>query len=185
MLQDPINLSSPTQLAILFYDVLKCPVVNKKTPRGTGEEDLKAIKNILKLSLCDLLLERRELVKLLTTYIDAIPELAKRWPDGRVRTHFNQYGAATGRLSSSDPVNFQNIPSHAKEIRLLFKAKDNYRIIALENNSYTVSIFDSVETPQGFIPASSIKVNDDLLIDNKYVKIKNIVKANNNCIIYV
>lgn len=185
MLQDPINLSSPTQLAILFYDVLKCPVVNKKTPRGTGEEDLKAIKNILKLSLCDLLLERRELVKLLTTYIDAIPELAKRWPDGRVRTHFNQYGAATGRLSSSDPVNFQNIPSHEKSIRMLFRAKESYRVVEPENNSYTVSNIDSVETPQGFISANKIKINDDLLIDNNIVKIKNIVKLDNNYIIYV
>lgn len=185
MLQDPINLGSPIQLAILFYDVLKAPVVNKKSPRGTGEDDLKAIDKALKLPLCELLLERRELVKLLTTYIDAIPELAKKWPDGRVRTHFNQYGAATGRLSSSDPINFQNIPSHSKEIRLLFKAKDDYRIVELENNSYIVSNIDSVETPQGFIPASKIKITDNLLIDNNVVKIKNIVKSDNNYIIYV
>lgn len=105
-LTDPINLASPTQLAILFYDVLKCPIVNKKTPRGTGEDELKEIAKKLNISFCDLLLERRECVKLLTTYIDAIPELSKRWPDKRVRTHFNQYGAATGRLSSSDPINF-------------------------------------------------------------------------------
>lgn len=185
MLQNPINLSSPTQLAILFYDVLKAPVVNKKSPRGTGEEDLKAIDKALKLPICELLLERRELVKLLTTYIDAIPELAKKWPDGRVRTHFNQYGAATGRLSSSDPINFQNIPSHEKSIRMLFQAKEGYRVVEPENNSYTVSNIDSVETPQGFIPANNIKINDDLLIDNNIVKIKNIVKSDNNYIIYV
>lgn len=185
MLQNPINLSSPTQLAILFYDVLKAPVVNKKSPRGTGEEDLKAIDKVLKLPICELLLERRELVKLLTTYIDAIPELAKQWPDGRVRTHFNQYGAATGRLSSSDPINFQNIPSHEKSIRMLFRAKDGYRVVEPKNNSYTVSNIDSVETPQGFIPANKIKINDDLLIDNNIVKIKNIVKSDNNYIIYV
>ena len=128
-LTTPINLASPVQLAILFYDVLKAPAVDKKQPRATGEDALKAIGSKLHLKLCDYLLERRELVKLLTTYIDVIPDLAKRWPDGRVRTHFNQYGAATGRLSSSDPINFQNIPSHAKEIRLLFKAKNSYRII--------------------------------------------------------
>lgn len=119
-LEDPINLGSPTQLAILFYDVLKCPQVSKKSPRGTGEDELKAIADKLHTPICDLLLERREVVKLLTTYIDVIPELAKRWPDGRVRTHFNQYGAATGRLSSGDPINFQNIPSHEKTIRMLF-----------------------------------------------------------------
>lgn len=128
-LEEEINLASPTQLAILFYDVLKCPQVSKKSPRGTGENELKAIAEKLHLKLCDLILDRREQVKLLTTYIDVIPELAKRWPDGRVHTHFNQYGAATGRLSSSEPLNFQNIPAKNKEIRMLFKARDNYRII--------------------------------------------------------
>ena len=128
-LEDPINLASPTQLAILFYDILNCPPVNKKKPRGTGEAELDAIAEKLKLPICDLLKDRRGLVKLITTYIDVIPELSKRWPDGRVRTHFNAYGAATGRLSSSEPLNFQNIPAHEKSIRLLFKAKDGYRII--------------------------------------------------------
>ena len=104
-LTDPINLGSPTQLAILFYDVLKAPQVDNKQPRATGEEALKAIRDKLNLPLCDLLIQRRELIKLLSTYIDVIPELAKRWPDGRVRTHFNALGAATGRLSSSDPIN--------------------------------------------------------------------------------
>lgn len=105
-LKDPIELNSPTQLAILFYDILKAPVVNSKSPRGTGEDELDAINKKLKLPICDLIIQRRGVVKLLTTYIDTIPELAKRWPDGRVRTHFNAYGAATGRLSSSDPINF-------------------------------------------------------------------------------
>lgn len=120
----PINLGSPTQLAILFYDILKAPIVDKKQPRATGEDALKAIADHLNLDICSLLLKRRELVKLLSTYIDVIPELAKRWPDGRVRTHFNSLGAATGRLSSSDPINLQNIPSHNKEIRMLFKPSD-------------------------------------------------------------
>lgn len=128
-LEDPVNLASPTQLAILFYDVLKCPAVSKKAPRGTGEDELKAIAKELNLNFCNVLIKRRELVKLITTYVDVIPELASRWPDGRVRTHFNAYGAATGRLSSSDPINFQNIPSHNKEIRMLFKSRDGYRIL--------------------------------------------------------
>lgn len=142
-LTDPINLASPTQLAILFYDILKAPIVDKKQPRATGEEALQAIKEKLNLSLCDLLLKRRELVKLLTTYIDPIPNLALNYDDRRVRTKFNQYGAATGRLSSGGSIktpdgkeigglNFQNIPSHEKTIRMLFKAKDNYRIIGAD-----------------------------------------------------
>ena len=128
-LQDNINFSSPTQLAILFYDVLKFPQVSRKSPRGTGEDELKSLYEKTKLPLCKYILDRRGLVKLISTYIDVIPDLAKKWPDGRVRTHFNQYGAATGRLSSSDPINFQNIPSHEKRIRMLFKAADGNMII--------------------------------------------------------
>lgn len=128
-LENPINLASPTQLAILLYDVLKAPQVNKKSPRGTGEEDLKLIDEKLNLSLIKLILKRREYIKLVSTYVDVIPELATRWKDGRIRTHFNAYGAATGRLSSSDPINFQNIPAKNKLIRMLFRAKEGYKII--------------------------------------------------------
>ena len=128
-LDSPINLASPTQLAILLYDVLRAPQVNKKSPRGTGEEDLKQIDEKLNLPLIKLILKRREYVKLISTYVDTIPELATRWKDGRVRTHFNAYGAATGRLSSSDPLNFQNIPAKNKLIRMLFRAKEGYKIV--------------------------------------------------------
>lgn len=128
-LENPINLASPTQLAILLYDVLKAPQVNKKSPRGTGEEDLKLIDKNLNLPLIKLILKRREYIKLVSTYVDVIPELATRWKDGRIRTHFNAYGAATGRLSSSDPINFQNIPAKNKLIRMLFRAKEGYKII--------------------------------------------------------
>ena len=143
-LETPINLASPTQLAILFYDVLQCPPVSKKSPRGTGEDELKAIEKILKLELCKLLLRRRELVKLITTYVDVIPELATRWPDGRVRTHFNQYGAATGRLSSSDPINFQNVPAGDKRIRMLFCSPTLNCDIEAEGDCFEVPEFSEV-----------------------------------------
>lgn len=128
-LEFPINLGSPTQLAILIYDVLQCPSVSKKSPRGTGEDIMQEIYKRTNLPIFKAILERRTITKLVSTYIDVIPELAKRWDDGRVRTHFNQYGAATGRLSSSDPLNFQNIPSHNKEIRLLFTARNGCKIV--------------------------------------------------------
>ena len=122
-LESPINLASPSQLAILIYDVLKHPVVDKKTPRGTGEEILEKIK----LPFCKLILERRGLLKLINTYIDKLPECVL--PEtGRLHAHFNQVGAGTGRFSSSDP-NLQNIPSHEKSIRLMFKASDGHVLV--------------------------------------------------------
>lgn len=164
-LADPINLGSPTQLAILFYDILGAPIVDKKQPRATGEDALKAIDEKLHLNICKYLLKRRETVKLLTTYIDVIPELAHRWPDGRVRTSFNQYGAATGRLSSSDPINFQNIPSHNREIRMLFKAKYSEQSEDLIDNQIKVKKFDSVNTPNGWIYIDKLTAGDSIIID--------------------
>ena len=204
-LEDPINLGSPNQLAILFYDVLKCPQVSKKSPRGTGEKELEAISEKLKLKLCDLLLERREIVKLITTYIDVIPETAKIWPDGRVRTHFNQYGADTGRLSSGGRiayidkegnqqeiggVNFQNIPSHNREIRMLFCSKLENKDIYDEDNQYIVKEFTEVETESGFKYASKLTLDDKLVVQNDYkgkliLSIKNIKSIDHDIIIEI
>ena len=117
-LQVPINISSPQQMAIFFYDILKMPVVDKKKPRGTGEDILEQFK----LPICKLILEYRGLSKLISTYIDALPN-AVNPVDGRVHTQYNQIGAGTGRVSSDSP-NLQNIPSGNRELRMLFKASE-------------------------------------------------------------
>ena len=122
-LEDPINLASPTQLAILLYDIIKVGTIDASKPRGTGEDILEKIN----LPIAKLLLERRGIIKLLTSFIDALPKTVNTI-DGRVHCHFNQYGAATGRFSSSDP-NLQQIPSHNKEIRMMFKARDGYVLV--------------------------------------------------------
>lgn len=123
---DPVEVTSPTQLAILLYDVLKVGVIDNKTPRGTGEEILKKIE----LPLCELILEKRGVEKLITTYIDKLPSCVSE-VDGRLHAHFNQLGAGTGRFSSSDP-NLQNIPSKNKSIRLMFKASDGCKLVGAD-----------------------------------------------------
>lgn len=115
-----INLSSPTQLAILFYDILKVDVIDAKKPRGTGADILEK----MNLPVAKMILEYRELEKLIGTYIEKLPECISK-KDGRLHGKFNQYGADTGRFSSRDP-NLQNIPSHNKDIRKMFKATDGY-----------------------------------------------------------
>ena len=155
-LEDPINLASPTQLAILFYDILKCPQVSKKSPRGTGEEELETIaEKMPDLKICKLLVERRGIVKLITTYIDVIPELAKHWPDGRIRYRLSSMGTDTGRFASGgkfrfldendepvvlNSINSQNIPSHNPEVRLLFKAAPGYRIVGSDYSGQEVRL---------------------------------------------
>ena len=117
-LSDPVNIASPTQLAILFYDILKVPVVDEKSPRGTGSEILQKIDN----PLCKAILDYRATDKLLSTYIDKLPECINS-KTGRIHCNFNQYGAKTGRMSSDNP-NLQNIPSHNKDIRKMFIASE-------------------------------------------------------------
>ena len=115
-LSDPPEVTSPLQLAILLYDVLKVSQVDKKSPRGTGEDILKKIE----LPLCGLILKKRGLEKLINTYIDKLPECINS-KDGKLHAGFNQLGAGTGRFSSNNP-NLQNIPSHNNEIRMMFTA---------------------------------------------------------------
>lgn len=125
-LSDPISLSSSTQLAILFYDILGLESPDKKAPRGTGEDILKHFAQGEHKNLCETILAMRNVDKLLSTYIDKMPKIVLE--DGRVHASYNQYGAKTGRFSSQDP-NLQNIPSHNKEIRHMFKAQDGYVLI--------------------------------------------------------
>ena len=128
-LSDPISLTSPTQLAILFYDILGLTSPDKKSPRGTGEEILKHFAKGKEKNICEAILGIRNVDKLLNTYIDKLPQIAL--DDGRIHASYNQYGAKTGRFSSSDP-NLQNIPSHNKEIRKMFKAQDGYVLIGAD-----------------------------------------------------
>lgn len=145
-LENPPQLNSPTQLAILLYDVLGTPAQDKKSPRGTGEEILQKIN----LPICDLILEKRGLEKLIGTYIDKIPECVNS-KDNRLHAHFNQLGAGTGRFSSSNP-NLQNIPSHVKEIRLMFRASDG-------------DVFVGADFSQQEPRLLSAYSNDDTMID--------------------
>ncbi len=187
-LNDPINIGSPTQLAILFYDILKLESPVKKSPRGTGEEILKHFaQNNIEKDLCEAILNIRGTDKLLSTYIDKMPEII--YDDGRIHCNYNQYGAKTGRFSSSDP-NMQNIPSHNKEIRTMFKAYSSDDIVEESNNSFCVKKWSEVETPDGWKYVSNLVVGDKLLVSENDAKfeiiITNIVNLtdNNNILIY-
>lgn len=125
----PVNVNSPQQLAILFYDILKLVSPDKKSPRGTGEDILKEFAKSNHKNLCEAILALRNVEKLLSTYIDKIPSVVL--DDGKVHCSYNQYGADTGRFSSSEP-NMQNIPSHNKEIRKMFRAEEGYVLIGAD-----------------------------------------------------
>ena len=116
------NISSPKQVGEVLFDTLKLDSKAKKTKTGqyvTSEEVLEGLKR--KHPIVEKILEYRGLKKLLSTYIDALPQLINP-QTGHIHTSFNQTVTATGRLSSSNP-NLQNIPvrdAQGKEVRKAF-----------------------------------------------------------------
>jgi len=135
------NLDSPKQLGALLFDELKLPP-GVKTPTGqpsTNEEALEAIAELHELPR--LILDHRGLAKLRSTYTDKLPEMINP-TTGRVHTSYHQAGAATGRLSSTDP-NLQNIPIRSEDgrrIRRAFVAPPGRRIVACDYSQIELRI---------------------------------------------
>jgi DNA polymerase I (EC 2.7.7.7) len=126
------NINSPKQLSEVLFVKLKLPVVKKtKTGFSTDEEVLSKLAKEHKIAAN--LLEYRQLTKLKSTYIDALPDLIDT-KTNRLHTSFNQTGTETGRLSSSNP-NLQNIPIKTelgRQIRRAFvpSKKENFLVCA-------------------------------------------------------
>jgi len=135
------SLDSPKQLCAILFEELKLPA-KLKTPSGapsTNEEALEAIADLHELPR--LILDYRGLAKLRSTYTDKLPEMVN--PDtGRVHTSYHQAGAATGRLSSSEP-NLQNIPIRTEDgrrIRRAFVAPPGRKIVACDYSQIELRI---------------------------------------------
>src|SRR5690606_27069017 len=120
------NPDSPKQLGEVLFDKLGMRVVKTtKTSRSTDAEVLETLAAETDHPLLPILLEYRELNKLLGTYLQPLPSYLSP-TTGRLHASFHQTGAATGRLSSSEP-NIQNIPIRTeagREIRRAFRSRD-------------------------------------------------------------
>jgi DNA polymerase-1 len=103
-----LNLNSPKQLATVLFEKHQLPVLKKTKTGPSTDADVLEQLAAMGHGLPKLILEYRELQKLKSTYVDALPAEVNP-KTGRIHTSFNQTGAATGRLSSSEP-NLQNIP---------------------------------------------------------------------------
>ena len=132
------NINSPAQLGHILFEKLNYPVLKKtKTKQSSTSVDVLEELASHGYPIPKLILEHRELHKLKSTYVDALPQLVAS--DGRVHTSFNQAVAATGRLSSSDP-NLQNIPIRTELGRTIRKA-----FVADEGNVLLSADYSQVE----------------------------------------
>jgi DNA polymerase I len=115
------NINSPQQLGHVLFEKLQYPAVKKTKGTKAYSTSMEVLQELASHGFVvpQLILQHRELHKLKSTYVDALPQLVAA--DGRVHTSFNQAVAATGRLSSSDP-NLQNIPIRTEQGRTIRKA---------------------------------------------------------------
>ena len=140
---EEFNIASPKQVGEVLFDKLRISDKAKKTKsKGqyiTSEEVLESLK--AKHPIVEKILDYRGLRKLLSTYIDALPELVNP-RTGRIHTSFNQTVTATGRLSSSNP-NLQNIPvrnEDGKEIRKAFIPDDGCEFFSADYSQIELRI---------------------------------------------
>ncbi len=136
------NISSPAQLQEVLFEKLELPtagIQRTKTGYSTAASELEKLKGTH--PIIDKIREYRELTKLISTYLDALPELIQP-STGRVHTSYNQTITATGRLSSSDP-NLQNIPVRTEignQIRKAFVAKKGHKLVSLDYSQIELRI---------------------------------------------
>lgn len=169
-LSDPINLDSPTQLAILLYDILKCPQVSVKMPRGTGVEELNALYDKTKLELCKLILNKRAISKLLNTFIDKIPNEDINPTDGKIHAEFFNVATDTHRFSCARP-NLQQLPRDEKDVRVMFCATPKGEETILSDKYINLYNQDEIETNRGWVKAKDLTIGD--ILENNFI-IKNI-----------
>jgi len=155
------NLGSPKQLGEVLFDKMRLDDKAKKTKTGqyaTGEDVLNKLRN--KHQIVDDILIFRELSKLKSTYVDALPTMINP-RTGRVHTNFNQAIAVTGRLSSVDP-NLQNIPirtERGREIRKAFISRgEGWTLLSADYSQIELRIVAAISGDENMIQA---------FIDNK------------------
>ncbi|MBI4133759.1 DNA polymerase I [Candidatus Uhrbacteria bacterium] len=140
---EEFNINSPAQLKKILFEKLELSAAKvRKTATGelsTAAGELERLRGAH--PIVDLIFEYRELSKLVSTYVEALPELVRR-DTGRVHTTFNQTVTATGRLSSSNP-NLQNIPIRTelgRTIRRAFIAPRGYALVSADYSQIELRI---------------------------------------------
>lgn len=170
------NINSPKQLAEILFDEIKIGEVDgkslglkmKKTSggaRSTKESELEKLRALH--PIIDKILEHRELQKLLSTYIDTIPNMIGE--DDRLHANFLQYGTTTGRFSSNNP-NLQNIPiktEKGKKIRNAFISEDGYVLTSFDYSQVELRVAALLSQDSFFIKTFQDKKDIHLAVAMK------------------
>lgn len=149
------NINSPKQIGEILFDKMKIIDNPKKTKTGqysTSENELEKLRS--KHPIIEKILEQRSLKKLLSTYIEAFPQLINP-KTGKIHTSFNQTATATGRLSSSNP-NLQNIPirnERGKEIRKVFIPDEGCTFLSADYSQIELRIMAHLSKDKNMIEA--------------------------------
>lgn len=147
---EKFNIASPKQLGVILFEKLKLDVIKKtKTGYSTDNEVLEKLDH----PVAKEVISYRELSKLKSTYVDALPALADS--QHRVHTHFNQALTATGRLSSTDP-NLQNIPIKTEKgqiVRKAFIAEVGKKLLSVDYSQIELRVLAHISEDPGLIKA--------------------------------
>jgi len=152
---DSFNINSPAQLGEVLFERLGYPSVKKTRKTKSYSTDSETLEKLASqgYEIADHILSYRELSKLQSTYVDALPQLVA--DDGRVHTRYNQVGAATGRLSSAHP-NLQNIPirtERGQQIRKAFVAPKGRSLVVADYSQVELRILAHIADEDAMISA--------------------------------
>jgi DNA polymerase-1 len=149
-----LNLNSPRQLASVLFEKNQLPILKKTKTGPSTDADVLEQLAAMGHELPRLILEYRELQKLKSTYVDALPQRVNR-QTGRIHTSFNQAGAATGRLSSAEP-NLQNIPvrtARGEAIRAGFVPRPGWVFLVADYSQIELRMMAHLSGDPAFIEA--------------------------------
>jgi DNA polymerase I len=156
------NINSTRQLGEILFEKLNLPILKKTRKTGGYSTDQAVLEELAQTyDFPRLILEYRQVTKLKSTYVDALPALIHP-RDGRVHTSYNQTGAATGRLSSSDP-NLQNIPIRSELGRLIrgaFVAEKGNLLISADYSQVELRILAHLSHDEVLV--SAFRADEDI-----------------------
>ena len=191
-----VNINSPQQLSELLFSELQLPKT-KRTKTGGYTTDANALEALRGVHpVIDKLLEYRQLSKLKSTYVDALPQMVNP-RTGRLHTSYNQTGSATGRVSSSEP-NLQNIPVRTelgRQVRKAFvsESSPDWLLLSADYSQIELRVLAQISHDKGLVDAflrdedihsatASLMYNVD--IDRVDAEMRRIAKVLNFGVIY-